>query len=266
KFPCNIYLDNLPITTAQDVSIQCELMLDERTYAFDIPDIRPRRQLVRRFYYLLMLEIALAVPCSEIMFILTFPRNQLFLRVVTIVVLLILYTFLYLWPNWRRYPPYNYCVFLLTSLTTAISMSIYLIQFGQTRWLHAYPLIVITELLAVALYTKQDRLKCSHGVGVIIIFLVFGLFLVLAYFLGMLFKLLGLFGCTLEAWYIIYDTHLMLCGHHGYDVKPQEYVFAAVNIHADVPKFLWILIRHLVLGPFVMFIELIRNCRTSGIC
>ncbi|XP_064541782.1 protein lifeguard 1 [Drosophila montana] len=252
--------------SAQDVSIQCELLSDGRAYAFDIPDIGPRRRLVRRFYYLLMLEIALTLPCLEIMFMLSISYNQLFLRCVTIVVLLIFYTFLYLWPNWRRKPPYNYGVFLLTSLSTALSMAIYLIQLGQTRWLHAYPLIVITELLAVALYTKQERLKCSHGVGVIIIYLVFGLFLLLAYFLDMFFKLLGLFACTLEAWYIIYDTHLMLSGRHGYKVEPEEYVFAAVNIHADVPKFLWLIIRHFVFGPFVMLLQLIRNCRTSEIC
>jgi len=126
--------------------------------------------------------------------------------------------------------------------------------------------MLITELVVLALYTKQQRFKFSHAIGVIIICLVYGLFLLLAYFLDIFFKILGFYACTFGAWYVMYDTHLMLCGVHGYNLRSDEYIFAVGNLHADVPKFLWSIINHFVFSPIRGLIRFLRNTCTSQIC
>lgn len=129
-----------------------------------------------------------------------------------------------------------------------------------------YPVILTVILLILALFTKQQKVRFTHGIGVFIIYLTFGLCLLLAYFLNVFFHVLNTAICTLEAWYIIYDTHVMLSVHHAYHIEPKEYLFAAVNIRADLPRFWWMVMRHLVLGPFILLIKIIKSCRFKEIC
>ncbi|XP_034479853.1 uncharacterized protein LOC117785748 [Drosophila innubila] len=254
---------------AQDKVVQCELLLDNlhgRTQEFDILDLRIRRQFVRRFYCLLILQFSLTIPCVEICLLHPRPFMELPIRPIYFACLMVIYTWLYIYRNWRRSGPFNYFVYLLTSITTPISTTVYLIPIEQTRWLHAYPLMLITTMFVLVFYTKQQKFKFSHAIGVIIIYLTFGMFLLLAYFMGIFYKILGFYACTLEPWYVIYDTNLMLCGDHGYNLQPREYLYAVGNIHADLPKFLWTIIRHFILGPIKEFIKILRSTRTKQIC
>lgn len=134
--------------------------------------------------------------------------------------------------------------------------------------LHLYPVAFIIEMLALILYTKQERFKFTHIRGVLLIYLIFGLLLAGGYLISwyIFFKILIVWGCTFEAWYIIYDTYLMLCGHHSYNVGPHEYIYAVCNIHVDLPKFVWIILIQFVFGPIRGFVKFFRKCRTTSIC
>ncbi|XP_051861198.1 uncharacterized protein LOC117571309 [Drosophila albomicans] len=243
--------------TSSDAAIQCELLLDDLhgpTREFDITDVGRRRRFVRCLYGLLMLQIAMIIPCLEICIHYAHILIELPLRLAYFVFIILLYTWLYIYRDWRRRAPFNYLIYLLTSIAMPISTSIHLIYIDQTRWLHAYPLMIIVELLVLVLYTTQQRFKFSHAIGVLIIYSVYGLILLSVYifFIQGFFRILYFYKVTFEAWYIIYDTRQMLCGDHGYNLQPDEYIYAAANIHADLPKFLW-----LHAYPLMIIIELI---------
>ncbi|XP_060658065.1 uncharacterized protein LOC132792645 [Drosophila nasuta] len=302
---CELLLDNYPQPTQEferqstsDAAIQCELLLDDLhgpTREFDITDVGRRRRFVRCLYGLLMvskdlnfkkskyckfsqfirttvflfqLQIAMIIPCLEICIHYAHILIELPLRLAYFVFIILLYTWLYIYRDWRRRAPFNYFIYLLTLIAMPISTSIHLIYIDQTRWLHAYPLMIIVELLVLVLYTTQQRFKFSHAIGVLIIYSVYGLILLSVYifFIQGFFRILYFYKVTFEAWYIIYDTRQMLCGDHGYNLQPDEYIYAAANIHADLPKFLWVFVRHFVVDPIRNFIKAVRQSRTNNIC
>ncbi|XP_017867868.1 PREDICTED: uncharacterized protein LOC108616868 [Drosophila arizonae] len=260
------YLSN---KSSPDVSIQCELLYDERkgrSYQFDIADPKLRRHLVRHVYFLLMLEIACGIPCMEIILMLPISCNELYARLSSFITSLIIYSLLYKFRIRRRAAPYKYLSYLVTAILSFSSRTIYLLSITKTRWVHLHPVILMIQLLVLALFTKQQRVRFTQGIGVIIIHLIFGLCLLLAYFLNIFFIFLNAYFCTLVAWYIIYDTSLMLSERHAYNMEPQEYFFAATNLRADLPVFLWMIVRHFVLGPFILLVKIIRNCRFKEVC
>lgn len=134
--------------------------------------------------------------------------------------------------------------------------------------MHLYPVAFIIEMLTLILYSKQDRFKFTHARGVIIIYLIFGLLLYGGFWINwyIFLRLLIVWGCTFEAWYVVYDTYLMLSGHHAYNVGPHEYIYAVCNIHVDLPKFVVIIIMYFVFSPIRNFVKGLRKCRTTLIC
>lgn len=50
-------------------------------------------------------------------------------------------------------------------------------------------------------------------------------------------------GAMLFAFYLIYDTQVMMGGKHKYSTSPEEYIFAALNLYLDVVNiFMYILL------------------------
>ncbi|EDW46846.1 GM20993 [Drosophila sechellia] len=130
---------------------------------------------------------------------------------------------------------------------------------------YIYPVILIFEILGLMLYSSQNRFRFTQIRGISIISLIFGLFLLLAYRLNRMMEVFSAMACTVEAWYIIYDTHYMLCGRHGYNIGPEEFVFAACNIHCDLPKGMWRLMKMLFFSKIVEAVRMFRECfRTEG--
>ena len=49
-------------------------------------------------------------------------------------------------------------------------------------------------------------------------------------------------GAVLFGAYLVFDTQMMLGGHHKYSISPEEYIFAALNLYLDIVNlFLYIL-------------------------
>ncbi|SPP75546.1 uncharacterized protein LOC117584368 [Drosophila guanche] len=256
-------------STIQETAIQCELLLPHghhrKTYAFDIADIRLRRRLVQRIYGLLVLQVACTMPWLRIM--LEYPPPYpaaivLFFYLMT----MFLYTCFYVWRDWRRRAPYNYLVLLLGTALSSLNRSFYLIYVAKAHWLYAYPIILMAELLALMLYSAQERYRFTQARGIFIILLVFGMFTLMAYRLDLLFQIVYSMACTIEAWYVLYDTHFMLCGRHGYNIGDAEYVYAAGSIHIDLPKCVWRLLKMLILNKFVETFHLLRECFKAEVC
>lgn len=134
--------------------------------------------------------------------------------------------------------------------------------------MHLYPVAFIIEMITLILYSNQDRFKFTHARGVVIIYLIFGLILFGGFWINwvLFLRLLVVWGCTFEAWYVIYDTYLILSGYHAYNLGPHEYIYAVCNIHIDLPKFAWIIMIKLVFSPIRSFLKFFRKCRTTSIC
>nr|XP_016993701.2 LOW QUALITY PROTEIN: protein lifeguard 1 [Drosophila takahashii] len=250
------------------IAIQCELLLPnghlQRTFEFDIASIGLRRRLVRRFYGILILQVFCTLPCLELL--LRYPLPYNYVMPISMVLTMFLYTCFYVWRDWRRFAPYNYLVLLLSTFIGSFNRSVYLLNLVQSHWVYVYPVILILELLALMLYSAQERFRFTQIRGISIICLVFGLFLLLAYRIDRMVEVFSGMACTVEAWYVIYDTHYMLCGRHGYNIGPQEYVFAACNIHCDVPKGVWRLMRMLFFSKIVEAIRMFRECFKTEVC
>lgn len=140
----------------QDIGIQCELLRDPSlgpTDDFDILDKKLRRNLVRRVYLLLIvcntypsfflrltpwqllqLETTLTIPCLELLLAFPLPETSFSIHMVFCGGMLMLYTVLYVFREWRRFPPFNYLVFILTFCTTKFSLCLYLLQLDKSRW------------------------------------------------------------------------------------------------------------------------------------
>lgn len=131
---------------------------------------------------------------------------------------------------------------------------------------YIYPVILIIEILGLMLYSSQKRFRFTQIRGISIISLIFGLFLLLAYRLNRMMEVFSAMACTVEAWYIIYDTHYMLCGRHGYNIGPEEFVYAACNIHCDLPKGMWRLMKMLFFSKIVEAVRMFRECFRTEVC
>ncbi|XP_014763855.2 protein lifeguard 1 [Drosophila ananassae] len=251
------------------IAIQCELISPKghypKLYTFDIQDVQVRRGLVRRFYAILIVQLAFTLPCIEVLLVYPLPYFGL-TSTISFVISCSLYSCFYVWRDWRRQGPGNYFVLILTTVIGSFNRSLYLMSLVRNRWVYVYPIILILEILALILYSVQEKFRFTQIRGIYVIGLVFGVFLLLAYYSGCMMEVFSGMACAFEAWYVIYDTHLMMCGRHGYQLKPTEYVFAACNIHCDVPYGLWRLIKMLFINKVIEAIRLLRDCFRSEVC
>uniref|UniRef100_A0A6P4FSB7 Uncharacterized protein LOC108052615 n=1 Tax=Drosophila rhopaloa TaxID=1041015 RepID=A0A6P4FSB7_DRORH len=250
------------------IAVQCELLLPngdlQRRYEFDITDLGLRRRLVCRFYGILIIQLVCTLPCLEFLPKYYLPYN--YVVPISLVFTMFLYTCFYVWREWRRVAPYNYLVLLLSTCIGSFNRSVYLLNMVQNHWVYCYPVILILEILALMLYSSQKRFRFTQIRGISIICLVFGFFLLLAYRLNRMVEVFSGMACTVEAWYVIYDTQYMLCGRHGYNIGPEECVFAACNIHCDLPKGLWRLMKMLLLSKILETIRFFRECFRTEVC
>ncbi|XP_017078917.1 protein lifeguard 1 [Drosophila eugracilis] len=250
------------------IAVQCELLTSKghlnRTYEFDIADIKLRRRLVSRFYGILILQVACTLPCLELL--LRFPLPYNYVIPSTMVFTMSIYTCFYVWREWRRLAPFNYFVLFVSTCIGLFNRSVYLVTLVESHWVYFYPVVLILELLALMLYSSQERYRFTQFRGISIICLVFGMFLLVAYHFNRVVELFSGMACTLEAWYVIYDTHYMLCGRHGYTIGPQEYVFAACNIHCDLPKGIWRFIKMIFINKIMEMIRMFRECFRAEVC
>uniref|UniRef100_B4MR06 GK21974 n=1 Tax=Drosophila willistoni TaxID=7260 RepID=B4MR06_DROWI len=129
-----------------------------------------------------------------------------------------------------------------------------------------YPVALIFELVALMLYSKQYKFKFNQIYGIIVLCLAFSFFLVLAYQLNQMMTVVSAAVCIVEGWYVLYDTQHMLCGRHGYNLKSHEHIYAACNIYADIPKFVWSLFKVIFLSQIIGAFRFCRDCCRSEVC
>ncbi|CAD7014709.1 protein lifeguard 2 isoform X2 [Ceratitis capitata] len=243
--------------------------IDTTVQQFEIPDPVLRRAFARKVFITLLIQHILTLPIIEV-FILCFdPISHGVIQGIRGVLFCILIA-LYLFSDMRRYSPMNVITFVIVTLLMAIEAG------ALATWINSqlaiFPhLIVIAQFLALVGYSEQSRYKFSVVNAILMVLfvsvtghyfteIVFSSFS----FIHIAYVLVSL--TTYRAAYAVYDMHLMLSGHHGYNLQPNEYIFAATNIYADIPNIFWRMFKFFFITPLVKMYQFLVGCCFAEVC
>ncbi|XP_054420165.1 protein lifeguard 1-like [Pteronotus mesoamericanus] len=145
----------------------------------------------------------------------------------------------------RRQVPANYVLLGLFTVLQGLLLGAISVFYDaeEVLWAIAATALVTLSLTLFALQTKLD-FTLLNGVlfAAVIILLIYGVLLIFvrSYWLHLLYAGLG---TVLFSFYLVMDVQLMVGGrHHHFDLNPEEYVFATLNIYLDIINlFLFIL-------------------------
>lgn len=163
---------------------------------------------------------------------------------VALVIILVLAIFMSLCNAYRRISPYNYICLILFTLAQTFLVAVICCRFDTKVILMAGGL---TALISISLSLYAMQTKCDYtaigGVLLISIIVLMVLGLLLLFFrthvMMLIYCSLGVF---LYSIFIIYNTQLMMGGKHAYEISPEDYVFAALNLYIDIVQiFLFLL-------------------------
>nr|XP_036232855.1 LOW QUALITY PROTEIN: protein lifeguard 1 [Bactrocera oleae] len=243
--------------------------IDASVQQFEIPDPILRRTFARKVFITLVLQHVLTLPVIEIFILFFDPISHPAIQGVrgTMFCLLIA---LYFFSDMRRYPPVNVIAFATVTLLLAVEAGV------LATWLNSqlaiFPhLIVIVQILSIVAYSEQTRYKFTviNAILLVLLISVAGHYFIEIVFSSfsmnaIAYALLSL--TTYRAPYIVYDMHLMLSGHHGYNLQPHEYIFAATNIYADMPNLLWRMIKFFLVTPLIKMYHFLVGCCSAEVC
>ncbi|XP_024432942.2 protein lifeguard 1-like [Desmodus rotundus] len=145
----------------------------------------------------------------------------------------------------RRQVPANYILLGLFTVLQGLLLGAISAFYDaeEVLWAIAATSLVTLSLTLFALQTKWDFTLLNGTLFVLLLVLIiYGILLLFiqSYWLHLLYAGLG---TVLFSLYLVMDVQLMVGGHHHhYNLNPEEYVFAALNIYLDIINlFLFIL-------------------------
>ncbi|KNC24802.1 hypothetical protein FF38_00991 [Lucilia cuprina] len=215
-----------------DMETQCKRLL------FD--DHCIRKNFIRKVYLILMSQLLMTLA-----FITIFLFNETLRAFVVqnpvivwpaICVLLVTMLIMSCCDEVRRQTPLNYIFLAIFTLAQSLLLAIVTCQFDAIEILLAVG-VTAAICLTLSLYAWQTKYDFTTMGGLLLIslvvFIIFGLF-TLFWPLRPLLMVYSSLGALLFGIYMIYDTQLMMGGHHKYSLSPEEYVFAALNLYLDI--------------------------------
>ncbi|XP_021018984.1 protein lifeguard 2 isoform X3 [Mus caroli] len=144
--------------------------------------------------------------------------------------------FLYALLDIRRQVPANYILLAFFTILEGLllgSMSVFY-RADEILWAAGATTVVTLVLTLFALQTKWDFTLLS---GVMFVFtsvlLIYGIIalVIRSYWLHLVYSALG---TLLFSIYLVMDVQMMVGGHYHYEINPEEYIFAALNIYVDI--------------------------------
>ncbi|XP_067613187.1 protein lifeguard 1-like [Eurosta solidaginis] len=242
--------------------------VDNSIQQFEIPDPIIRRAFSRKVFTYLLIQHILMLPIIEIFIVCFEPFSYATVEGIRGVILCCLIVF-YFFSDMRRYAPMNIAAFVVVTLLVAIEAGS--LATGIQSQLAIFPhLIIILQILAIIAYSEQTRYKFSiiNAILLVLIISIAGHYLAeIIYHFSAIEVKYGLVSfTTYRAAYIVYDMHLMLSGHHGYILQPDEYIFAATNVYADLINLFWRIFRFLIITPVVTIYKFLVGCCFAEVC
>ncbi|XP_028617666.1 protein lifeguard 2-like, partial [Grammomys surdaster] len=144
--------------------------------------------------------------------------------------------FLFALLDLRRQVPANYILLALFTILEGLLLGTMSIVYraDEILWATGATTVVTLVLTLFALQTKWDFTLLS---GVLFAFsavlLIYGIIalVIRSYWLHLIYAALG---TLLFSGYLVMDVQLMVGGHYHYEIDPEEYIFAALNIYVDI--------------------------------
>ncbi|XP_019489105.1 PREDICTED: bax inhibitor 1-like, partial [Hipposideros armiger] len=136
----------------------------------------------------------------------------------------------------RRQVPANYILLGLFTILQGLLLGTISVFYKaeEVLWATAATALVTLSLTLFALQTKWDFTLLNGTLFVLLfVLIIYGILLIFirSYWLHLLYAGLGTMIFSL---YLVMDVQLMVGGHHRYNLDPEEYIFAALNIYLDI--------------------------------
>jgi len=219
-------------------------------YGFEFNEQGIRRGFIRKVYSILMCQILITVGFIALFLYNEGARNYTQknpgLFVAALVLTFILIIAMACCESVRRKAPMNFIFLALFTVCEGFLLGVASSTYKADAVLLAAIIttVICLSLTAFSFQTKWD--VTGYGTYLFIALIVLVLFGFLAMFIpgsyGILNIVYACFGALLFSFYLVYDTQLMLGGHHKYSISPEEYIFAALNLYLDIVNiFIYIL-------------------------
>ncbi|XP_040584491.1 protein lifeguard 2 [Mesocricetus auratus] len=136
----------------------------------------------------------------------------------------------------RRQVPANYILLMLFTILEGLllgSMSVFF-KAEEILWAAGATTVVTLTLTLFALQTKWDFTLLNGVLFVLLIVLmIYGIIalVIRSYWVHLVYAALGTLIFSL---YLVMDIQMMVGGRYHYEVDPEEYIFAALNIYVDI--------------------------------
>ncbi|KAK3864699.1 hypothetical protein Pcinc_029629 [Petrolisthes cinctipes] len=144
----------------------------------------------------------------------------------------------------RRKTPHNYIFLGIFTLCEAFLLGLAASTYDAVEILIAVgvTVVIVLSLTLFAFQTKYDFTTCGMFVLVsLVVLVVFGI-LVAIFPSKILHMVYSCLGALLFAFYLVFDTQLLIGGNHKLSISPEEYVFAALTLYLDIVNiFMYIL-------------------------
>lgn len=199
-----------------------------------------RMAFIKKVYSILMVQLAITVGFI-CLFLYSEPvrmysanhPEMLFIGFIMIIALMIAMACC---DNVRRTFPLNFiCLFLFTiaeSFLLGTVSSVY--AKDEVMWAAGICAFICLGLTAFAFQTKYDFTMMGGMLFVsLLIFVCFG-FLTIFLYNEIVRLVYACIGALIFSLYLVYDTQLLIGGHHKYSISPEEYIFAALNLYLDI--------------------------------
>ncbi|KAL1789961.1 bax inhibitor 1-like [Sigmodon hispidus] len=189
-------------------------------------DVSIRRDFIVKVFIVLSVQLLLTMVIIST-FIFCKPVRTLIIRAPW---------FVYVFRDIRRQVPMNYILLTLFTILEGLllgSMSVFY-KVEEILWATGATTVVVLALTLFALQTKWDFTLLNGELFVCLaVLVIYGIIalVVRSYWLHLVYSATG---TLLFSMYLVMDVQMMVGGHYHYEVEPEEYIFAALNIYVDI--------------------------------
>ncbi|KAG8179830.1 hypothetical protein JTE90_020813 [Oedothorax gibbosus] len=199
-----------------------------------------RMAFIRKVYAILMVQLAITFAFISL-FVYSEPvrlytQEHTEMIIIAVVLVFVLMIAMACCDNVRRTYPLNFiCLFLFTfveSFLLGVASSTY--KADEVMWAAGICAFICLGLTAFAFQTKYDFTMMGGMLFVtLLVFVIFG-FLTIFLHNEIVRLVYACIGALIFSLYLVYDTQLLIGGHHKYSISPEEYIFAALNLYLDI--------------------------------
>lgn len=243
-----------PASTAVDLSPPPDYSSDPEGTMFSDSSIR--RGFIRKVYLTLMIQLLVTVGiiCAFLYWtdLRLWTWDNYWFSYTMIAVVMVLVVALSCCDNLRRQVPLNFIALGLFTVAEGVMLGALAARFEAEAvlWAMLATALVSLALSLFAFQTKWDFTMLNGSLWVLL-WTVFSFCLLCAILRSQyLYILYACLGTLVFSLYLVFDTQLILGGkHRKYEVSPEEYVFAALNLYLDI------------VSLFLVLLKLISLCR-----